>query len=222
MVTPYSVGASTTGQLTTSDCILADGSYVDFYTVTLPGGWYFFDMTAGYSTYLVLRTADRVAIGVHDDVGHGANTMLKVLLPPGSYNLDANAYPGSGGPYTLTSAATTTGVTNCEIVFVMKGTSTTEKLETTDCDADTSYSDDYIVYIGAGETLTASMSSAAIDSYLELHGSAGRLAFNDNGNGTTNDATLTYTSTSPFGDFFVLRAKSASGFVTGAYTLAIQ
>jgi hypothetical protein len=221
VVTPYSLGAATDGQLSTNDCTLVDASYVDFYTVTLSGGWYYFDMTAGYSTYLVLRGADRTAIGVHDDVGHGANTMLKALLPAGTYELDANAYPGSVGAYTLTSGSITTGVTNCEIVFVAKGTSTTQNLETTDCDASTSYSDDYIIYIGAGQSIVVTLSSSAFDSYLELYGAGGRVAFNDNGGTTSNDATLSYTSTSPVGDFFVLRAE-ATGFATGAYALSIQ
>ena len=220
VVTPYTLGATTDGRLATNDCQLADGSYIDYYSTTLTGGWYQFDMTAGFSTYLVLRTADRTAIGVHDDVGHGANTMLKALLPAGSYILDANAYPGSSGAYTLSSALTTTAVTNCEVVFVAKGTSTTQSLETTDCNAGTSYSDDYIIYIASNQSITVTLSSSAFDAYLELYGVPGRVAVNDNYSSTGTDARLTFTS--PVGDFFVLRAESAAGFVTGAYTIDIQ
>jgi hypothetical protein len=219
VVTPLTLGATATGQLASTDCRLVDGSYIDYYSTTLTASWYIFDMSAGFPTYLILRGADGSVIGVHDDVGHGANTTLKALLPAGSYMLGANAYPGSIGGYTLTSASDHTDVSNCEIAFVTKGTSTNQNLTTSDCDGNTSFSDDYIIFIPSGQSITVAMSSSAFDSFLELFGAGGRVAVNDNGP-SGNDASLTYTSSASA--FYVIRAESAAAFTTGAYTIAIQ
>ena len=221
VLTPYTFGASTDGALTTGDCTLLDGSFIDYYGTTLAGGWYLFDMSsAGFATYLVLRGGDRTVIGVHDDVGHGTNTVLKVLLPPGDYILGANAYPGSAGAYNLSSASSTIDVTNCEIVFASKGTSTTQNLETSDCTPGSSYSDDYIIFLGAGQSITVTMSSSTLDPYVELYNSLGRAAFNDNRSSTTTDAQLSHTSQTS--EFHIISARSAGGLATGAYTLTIQ
>ena len=221
VLTPHTFGATTDAALTTSDCRLIDGSYIDYYETTLTAGWYLFDMSSmEFATYLVLRGADQTIIGVHDDIGHGTNTVLKVLLPAGNYILGANAYPGSTGPYNLSSASSAIDVTNCEIVFTTKGTSTTQNLETTDCARDSSYSDDYIIFLPAGRSITVTMSSSAFDSYVELYNSLGRAGFNDNSASTTNDAQLSHTSLAS--EFFIISARSAGGPATGAYTLSIQ
>jgi len=219
VTTPYALGANTTGQLTDTDCALFDGSFIDYYSTTLAGGWYVFDMSAGFATYLFLRGDDGAVIGIHDDVGHGTNTTLKALLPAGSYVLGANAYPGSTGGYTLSSATDNTDVSNCEVVFVAKGTSTAQSLVTSDCDGSTSFSDDYIIFIASGQSITVTLSSSAFDAFLELYDVQGRVAINDNGPAGT-DAIITYTS--PSSGFYVIRAESAGGFTTGAYTISIQ
>jgi hypothetical protein len=220
VITPYTLGANTTGQLATTDCKLFDGSFIDYYsTTTLTSGWYIFDMSAGFPTYLVLRGDDGAVIGVHDDVGHGANTVLKALLPAGSYGLGANAYPGSVGGYTLSSSADHTDVSNCEVVFVARGTSTAQNLVASDCDGNTSYSDDYIIFIPSGQSITVTLSSSAFDAFLELYGAQGQVAVNDNGPAGT-DAILTFTSSSSA--FYVIRAESAAAFTTGAYTISVQ
>jgi hypothetical protein len=66
------------------------------------------------------------------------------------------------------------------------------------------------------------MTSSTVDSYLDLIESGGSaiLASNDNIDGTTQDARLTFTATST--DYYFFRARSASGGATGAYTLATQ
>jgi len=219
VTTPYALGADATGQLASTDCTLVDGSYIDYYSTTLTTGWYVFDMSAVYATYLVLRGNDGAVIGVHDDVGHGAATSLKALLPGGSYVLGANAYPGSTGAYSLSYAADNTDVSNCEIVFVAKGTSTNQTLATTDCDASTSYSDDYIIFITSGQSITVTLSSSAFNAYLELYGPQGRVAVNDDGPSGT-DATISFTSSASA--FYIIRAESSAGFTTGGYNIAIQ
>lgn len=216
---PYTLGANTTGGLADTDCRLFDGSFIDYYSTTLTSGWYIFDMSAGFATYLFLRGDDGAVIGIHDDVGHGTNTTLKALLPAGSYVLGANAYPGSTGGYTLSSTTDNTDVSNCEVVFVARGTSTAQNLVTSDCDTSTSFSDDYIIFIPSGQSITVTLSSSAFDAFLELYGPEGRVAVNDNGPAGTA-AIITYTSSSSA--FYVIRAESAAGFTTGAYIISVQ
>jgi hypothetical protein len=104
-------------------------------------------------------------------------------------------------------------------VFVARGTSTTQNLVTSDCDGNTSFSDDYIVFIPTGQSLTVTLSSSAFDAFLELYGTQGQMAVNDNGPAGT-DAVMTFTS--PLSAFYVIRAESASGFTTGSYTISVQ
>jgi len=219
VITPHILGANTTGALADTDCRLFDGSLIDYYSTSLTSGWYIFDMSAGFPTYLFLRGEDGAVIGIHDDVGHGTNTALKALLPAGNYVLGANAYPGGTGGYTLSSTADHTDVSNCEVVFVAKGTSTAQSLVTSDCDGSTSFSDDYIIFIASGQSITVTLSSTAFDALLELYDVQGRVAINDNGPAGT-DAIITYTSSSS--GFYEIRAESAGGFTTGAYTISIQ
>jgi hypothetical protein len=102
----------------------------------------------------------------------------------------------------------------------MRGTSTTQALQTTDCQAAASYADNYFIALRAGQTVTVTMSSTAVDSFLELYYYTGRVAFNDN-LGTGPDAQFSYTAT--VNDLFIISAQSAGGTpATGAYTLTIQ
>ena len=221
--TPHSFGASTPGALTTSDCTLSDGSYIDYYITTLPAGTYVFKQSSTeFDTYLFLLTADRFEIGENDDDPQlSSNSEIKAVLPAGDFILGANAWPGSTGAYSVTSAASTSGVTGCEVVFVVKGATTTQDLQTTDCQATSSYADNYRIALQAGQSITVTMSSSAVDSFLELYSRTGRVTFNDNQSTTSNDAQFTYTTT--ISDTFLISAQSAGGTgATGAYTLTIQ
>ncbi len=94
-----------------------------------------------------------------------------------------------------------------------------------DCVANGFYSDNYLIVLRVGQSVTASMTSTAFDSYLEIYlqdvnGNAILQASNDNANGTTQNAQLVF---NPPGDgFYFFKARSAAAGVTGAYTIAIQ
>ena len=221
--TPHVLGANTSGALTTGDCTLSDGSLIDYYSTTLTAGAYLFNQSStAFDTYLFLLTGDRNLIGFDDDDPQlTSNSVIKALLPAGDIILGANAYPGSSGAYNLTSAVTTSAVTGCEDVFVVRGTTTTQDLQTTDCQATSSYADNYLIALRAGQSITVTMSSTAVDSFLELYYFTGRVTFNDNQSTSTTDAQFTYTST--VSDIFIVSAQSTGGTpVTGAYTLTIQ
>lgn len=221
--TPHVLGGTTSGALTTGDCTLSDGSFIDYYSTTLTAGAYLFNQSStAFDTYLFLLTGDRNLIGFDDDDPQlTTNSVIKALLPAGDIILGANAYPGSSGSYNLTSAVTASAVTGCEDVFVVRGTTTTQDLQTTDCQATSSYADNYLIALRAGQSITVTMSSSAVDSFLELYYFTGRVTFNDNQSTTSNDAQFTYTAT--VSDVFIISAQSAGGTpAAGAYTLTIQ
>jgi hypothetical protein len=226
VLSAHTLGSTTSGQLSLSDCRLSDGSLVDFYSVNIPAtGTYLFNQTGNFDTYLALLTPQATVLAINDDSASGTANIssIKAILPAGVFVLGANSYdPNVTGTYTLKSTSSTTPVTNCEDVFIVAGVSTDQALQTTDCATTGFYSDDYLVYLAAGQSVTATMTSGSVDSYLEIRadGSATVLTSNDNLDGTTQNARATWTAT--VSNFYVITARTATAGVTGAYTLAIQ
>jgi hypothetical protein len=227
----HALGSSIDSQLSSSDCQLTDGSFVDFYAVTIPtGGTYIFNQTSStFDTYLALLTSQNVLIGINDDYPTtSTDSRLKVIVPPGSYFIGANSFdPGTFGNYSLSSAASTAEVANCEDVFVVPGITTPQSLATTDCSTNGFFSDEYVVFLSPGQSVTVTMTSSTLDSYVEIraNGNPVALASNDNIDGTTKDARVTYavpnTGTSTAG-FYIIAAASRVAGATGAYTLSVQ
>jgi len=226
----HTLGSTTNDQLSSSDCQLSDGSFVDFYSVTIPtGGTYIFNQTsATFDTYLALLTSANVLIGTNDDyLSTSTDSRLKVIVPPGSYFIGANSFDaGALGSYSLSSAASTSEVGNCEDVFVVPGIVTQQNLATTDCSTSGFFSDEYVVFLSPGQSVTVGMSSSTLDSYVELRTSGGTVvASNDDIDGTTKDARITYTvpnTGTSTGGFFIIAAASRVAAATGAYTLSVQ
>jgi hypothetical protein len=107
-------------------------------------------------------------------------------------------------------------------VFVLRGITTTQSLQASDCALNGVFGDEYVIVLAAGQSVTVTMSSGAIDSYLEIHpGSSNAiLASNDDANATTKNASVTFTP--PTTDFYVITARTQAAGQTGAYTLTIQ
>jgi hypothetical protein len=222
----HTLGSTVDSDLSTTDCQLSDGTFVDFYTVTVPtAGTYVFSQTSGiFDTYLGLFTAGAVVIGLNDDFGSvGTDSRVKVIVPAGTYLVGANSFDANAiGTYSLASAASATPVTNCEDVFVLAGITSPQALETTDCANIGFYSDDYVIWLTTGQSITVSMTSSVVDSYLEIRrdGSTAVLASNDNIDATTKDAQFTYTA--PASGFYIILAASLVAGSTGDYTFAIH
>ncbi|MEO8580896.1 MAG: Ig-like domain-containing protein [Gemmatimonadales bacterium] len=228
----HTLGTSTNGQLLATDCRLSDGSFVDFYAVNLPAvGTYIFTQTSSeFDSYIALLAQSGALVGVNDDSSAtNRSSLLKVIVTAGNYTIAANSYlPNEVGHYTLASAASGAEVTNCEDVFVVIGITSPQSLQTTDCNDGGlgSYSDDYVIFVAAGQKLTVTMSSSTVDSFLEIHadGSGIPAASNDDIDFTTKDARIVFTAptTPQAGAFYVVKARSTAAGVTGAYTLTLQ
>lgn len=227
--TPHVLGTSTVGTLETNDCQFSDGSFVDFFSTTLPeANAYLFRQTATFDTYLDLELADGSVIAENDDEDDNtSNSGIKALLPPGNYLLGAGSFlPGITGNYTVTSQTTSPNNGNCELVFVVKNVSTTQSLAVTDClwttpPAAPIYADAFFILLRAGQSVTINMSSSTMDSYLELIRSSGvRVAQNDNKDASTLDAQIVFTATTT--DYYGIFPRTAVASQTGVYTLSIQ
>ena len=223
--TAHSLGATTGGTLETSDCQLADGSFIDFFSTDLSANAYLFQQSAGFDTYLDLELADGTVIAENDDLNNtSTNSGIKALLPAATYLLGASSFdPNVTGSYTVSSQTTSPDNANCELVFVVKNVSTTQGLAATDCPFTNApiYADAFYILLRAGQSITVNMSSSTVDSFLELQRLSGALvAQNDDRDATTKDARITFTAT--FTDYYAIVARSAVASQTGAYSLTIQ
>ena len=222
--TPHTLGTTSNGELTTTDCRLSNGVYVDFFSTSVsPAGAYVFTETsASFDPLLLLYGSDGWLVGVNDDASSTSrDSRLKVLIPISNYFLGATSYdPAVTGTYSIASAATSAAITGCEEVFIARGVTTDQSLETTDCLFGGFYSDDTYIYLRVGQTVTISMNSTAMDAELELWDRNGKVASNDNRDATTTNAQIVYSA--PVNDFYLIVPTSHLAGATGAYTLIIQ
>jgi hypothetical protein len=232
----HALDSPVSAQLAPTDCPLTDGSFTDFYTITIPtAGTYVFDQTsAAFDTYLALFTPSDIVIGVNDDFGVGAtDSRVKAIVPAGTYIISANSFqPRIVGSYSLASTASLAPVTNCEDVFVLPGITSAQSLESTDCNTTPStpstgfYYDDYLVFLNPGQEISVGMTSPTLDSYIELRpaGSATILVRSDNINSTSKDARFTY-KLPVFGantGFYVITAAAPVAGTVGEYTITVE
>ena len=226
VTSPHAFGTTTSGKLTLADCQVSDGSFVDFWTFSTPAtNTYVFDQeSTALDSYILLLGTDYFVIAENDNAGPSStNSRIKAILPAGNFILAANTFPGETGAYTVRSATTTDPVTNCEIAFVVRGITTQQSLQTTDCNQNQAgvFSDAYYIFLNTGQTITVTMTST-IDSYLELYEfrTKALVAQNDDVDATTKNASFSYTAAN-FG-YFIINARTTSAGTTGAYTLTVQ
>lgn len=227
--TAHTFGGTSNGALATTDCI-ADGYYIDFFTTTLAeANAYLFRQSAAFDTYLFLGTPDGATIAESDDENDATtNSAIKALLPAGTYVLGASSFDKAvTGDYVVTSSTTSTDIRGCEVAFIVKNVSTSQNVEATDCVLPTPsgvFADGFYIFLTAGQSVTISMSSSVVDSYLELRRAdetGALVASNDNKDTSgTKDALVTYTS--PTTGYYAIVARTAVVGQTGAYSLQVQ
>lgn len=227
--TSHTLGTTSNGTLDATDCSFSDGSFVDFYSTALPAAnAYLFTQSAGFDTYLDLSLADGTVVAENDNASAATtNSAIKALLPAGTYVLGASSFAsGVTGNYSVSSQTTSTDNTNCELVFVVRNVSTNQHIAANDClwtvpTDPPIYADGFYILLRAGQSITVSMNSTDVDSYLEIVRLGGTsVAQNDNRDATTKDAGLTFTATAT--DYYAIVARTAVPSQTGAYQLSIQ
>jgi hypothetical protein len=235
-VSPFSAGTTIKGVLDANDC-LSDAVFLDVYSTTLSGGAHLFKLSATFDSYLYLATPDwfrdfeRSLIADNNNgSGETTNSAIKALLPAGSYILAATSVEwGAMGAYSLSSEKTSDDITDCEKVYIVRGVSTIQNIQASDCLRTDGplYADEFHIWLSRGQSLKVSMESTAVDSFLELlvedpaTGIRSIIASNDNADaGGNKDARLAYFA-APSG-YYVIVARTALNGQTGGYTLTVQ
>jgi hypothetical protein len=222
--TVYTPLTTLSAALTSSDCRLSSGEYIDFYQTTLPAAQAIsFQLSSSQvDTWLELYSEDGDILAVNDDASDGnTNSAVNVFAPSGTYFLAATSFdPGELGSYQLSSAAFS-GAANCGEYWVVPGITLSGTVTTSeDCVTAGTYGDIYFLVLQAGQQLTVRMESTAFDALLELYdGFTGELvAENDDGAGG-NNAQIVYTATEL--SIFVINATTFGAGATGAYNLTV-
>ena len=222
----HTIGATNNGDLAISDCVLDSGELIDYYGVEInaPSSIEFRQSSSAFDAYLFVTATDGVALAEDDDDADSPNPRMKILMPPGSYRVGASSFAvGRTGSYTISSSTIAESEENCEDVFIVNGITTNQAVANTDCVSsvnNTLHADLYAIKLRAGTAIRFRMTSAAVDSYLELYRlSTGLVATNDNVNASTKDAEIVYTP--PTDEYFFIVARTAVGSQTGAYSLAV-
>jgi hypothetical protein len=232
---PFREDTTVTGALSTSDCAFSTrpGTFIDFYDLgTSQQRTILLTMQANaLDAYLLLWDFAGPQIAVSDDEGGGTNSRLKAILRARDWVVGANSYdPGEVGAYTLSAVPVASTVSLCEDVWVSGSVTVGETITTADCavedtvPGDYYYSDQLLLILFAGQSVTFTQSSDAVDPYLLLfrfNPDSLRFDFvaqdDNSGGGTT--AQLTYPAVSS--TYYLLDVGTSPVNQTGAYTLSI-
>ena len=245
--TPYTVGQTVSGTLTTFDCLRAQW-YYDFYSVDLPAGQQSlrFKMHGSGNlddTFLDLYTGAGQIAAVDDDsiLGQAGarNSQLDIILPGDtSYILGANSFDQFvTGNYILSSETRSTNMNGCRQVWVVRGVTVPDSIKATDCpdsSAITKYYDVARIIVFAPSVLKLRMSSSALNPSLALYQidpntyARTLVASNDDSlAGTSTNAFIQYSviaNTGCVGSticFYDIIVGTSTGGETGAYTFEV-
>ena len=102
-VRSFSVGNDASGRLSTSDCLLQDGSAVDYYRVSVSGNRTLHVLLSSdeFNPYVVVMDRFGNVVAEEDNGGTGFSELL-TNLPSGTYYIAATSYDiGDYGQYLL-------------------------------------------------------------------------------------------------------------------------
>lgn len=224
--TAYTLGSTVNGSLATTDCRVSSGEYLDIYTTTLPAAQAvaFTMSSAAVDPWLELYDGSGNIAAFNDDgTGSGTAAQIKVFAPAGNYFLAASSYePSQVGAYTLSSAGFA-GNVNCLEYWVVPGVVISGTVASSDCNFEGYLTDEYLVILRPGQTLTVRMESAALDAYLQMYNSNGSVVAedDDSAGGTNARMVYTYPSSATAAAYFFIDASTVGTGETGAYTLTI-
>ena len=227
------VGQTLNGTLSTSSCVLDDGTYIDFYS---------FNGTAGqavsislsssaFDTYLYLLDADGNTVEEDDDSNNSTDSRIPmdagvITLPStGTFYIGVNSYDaGATGAYTVSLNSPPANCATHALAYnqTVNGTLTTSSCLTEDSGG-YYYADLYTFSGTAGQQITIAQNSSSFDAYLILHTPSGAnsLADDDSGGGTNALIPTSGTYTLPETGVYTIEATTSDETETGAYALIL-
>ena len=222
--TTIGIDETAAGNLSSTDCRFANGEYTDRYTftTTVQRAVRFAQTSTSVNSFLELQGPGNV-VAFNNDTQSSQNASFKVLLAPGTYDLNPSSVAsGQSGAYTVSAAAAPESESGCEIVFAVPGVETVQTLASTDCISEGYRYDAVAVYLHAGRQYIISMNSPTFDTYLQLlnYANSSIVAENDDVNSSSTNARIGYRPTTS--GFYLIAAQSATATGLGNYTLIIN
>ena len=175
VLTPHTVGTTSPGQLTNTDCNLG-GYYTDFFSFSLAGQQALtIRETAAFDTWFDMGAAGGTFfLAFNDDEDTTTlNSRVDIVLAPGNYIVAPSSLDQAiTGAYNLITATRSTDLVGCEFVWSSRAVSITGNVALTDCEdsvaAGLFYSDAMAVALQQGETLKVRLASAAFDPVITV------------------------------------------------------
>jgi plastocyanin len=234
IITPpklVAMGEGMQGELAETDPTVDEkGAYYDLYKITLRKGQKItIEMTGSgdLDSFVGIgrMTTDSLVIDETDDDGGGEkhSRLRYTAKDDGEHIIRAQALDAnSTGTYTLKVSERVTRPP--VIVNIAANTPVTGDISDTDQEADDgSFFDLYRITVRAGEAVTITMRSSAVDSYVVVgqlvDGEWNQIAFDDDGAGGTN-ARLAHTFDTA-GEYLI-RANTVGAGKTGSYTIRVD
>lgn len=243
--TSITTGTPIDGVLAPGDCVLS-GGLADRYAlatptphaiaVSLTSSAFAPRLTVAAATGMPLASSQRVGPGVRYcvfdtapfDGCHSASTStpaspITLLAAPGTQLVTVRSSdPQGAGAYSVAAVETSSDVGGCRTVFLERGVTTTQVLESSDCvvsfvNGPQYYSDDILVYIPGGETLHIVMLSSAFRTWLDIFSPEGQYR-----GGCVDTGPEGCTITFSAGGYYLLAPSSFEIRASGPYTLTID
>jgi V8-like Glu-specific endopeptidase len=231
--TPMSIGATASGQLTTSSCAsqLRPCSYAQRFQFTGSAGQSIVATmsSTAFDTYLFLLGPTGATIASNDDGGAGTdsripfNTGAFTLPSSGTYLLEATSYfTGSTGSFSVAVNAPAA----CAVTPTSLGSTITTSLTTGDCFSPIRgdfYADRYSFAAAAGQQVALTLTSPTLDTYLTLLNPDGTIRSEDDdsaGNLNSRIPPSGFITLAQAGTYIV-EASTFNTRATGTYTLTL-
>ena len=217
--------ATAAGELGGLDCQVPPGKFADLFAIAPSGTAQAITVTSdAFSPYLsLLAGTDTVGFG---DAAAANSTSMTVLVGAGSgarisvTSTDA----GATGAYAIAQEAVP-DITGCALVYATTGVESAQEITPTDCafpasETENFYSDDFTVFLKAGQTLTVTQAPEALDAFLILFDADfNDLATQDAGGGGDAE-TLEFTAEAD--GFYIIDAGTFDPEEVGPYTISID
>ena len=226
---PITLSQPVNGDLANTDCILTDGRAIDYYDFHGTAGQPVFisETSNTLDTYLYLFDDTGQLIDYNDDSGATTDSRIPLdggvmILPyTGDYFIGASSYDPVAGSYTLTVDTDQ----RCTATSLMFNQTNSGTLTTSSCAVninDQPYWTNLYTFSGtAGQQVSVTMSSGAVDAYLVFHtpSGLGSLEDDDSGGGTDARVPGSGTFTLPETGVYTIEASTSGPAAVGAYTL---
>jgi hypothetical protein len=221
---PLPYGASVSEEIEPLDCQLADGSFVDLYTATIPAQrvMRITETSSQVQPFVVAYGATGEVLAYEEAGTGGTSAAFNLLAPAGTYLLGAGSHDVLDlGTYTLSAVDEPGDASPCLLTWVARGIAATRSVSAS-CGTSTAHYSEYAMVLKDGQTVTIGAESAVLDPRVEVYesttGGAIRVALDDNSGGGTS-ARLVFTPRGTSVYYIFVYAKAGG---VGAFTLTVQ